>query len=114
MDGWMDGWMGGWVDGWTKGRKERGMGGDGMRWDGRGKEEWRDGEVLIIGKVVGWSGVVPEGLPSVKVRCGPWHFFLRNFGKTFFFFDLFRCWLDFGKVLEPKTEAKIDFHFISF
>ena len=23
-----------------------------------------DGEVLIIGKVVGWSGGVPKGLPS--------------------------------------------------
>ena len=31
-------------------------------------DERMDGEVLIIGMMVGWSGGVSKGLPSVEVR----------------------------------------------
>ena len=50
---------------------------------GTSMDGWMDGwmneEVLIIGKVVGWSGGVPKGLPSVEVRiwsvvCGASYF----------------------------------------
>ena len=72
-----------------------------------------DQEVLIIGRVVGWSGGVPKSLtsgegiwfPEIIVIC----FFLKAF-----FFDFFRCWVDFGRFWEAKTEAKIDFWDVFF
>ena len=67
-----------------------------------------DGEVLIIGKVVGWSGGVPKGLRCVSLQWGPWSFFLAFFPQAFFF-DFFRFWADFGWFWEVETEAKIDF-----
>ena len=58
---------------------------------------WMDGEVLIIGKVVGWSGGVPKGLVCVEVRpwsviCGGFFFqliFERASGAFFFIFGAF-------------------------
>ena len=76
-----------------------------------------DVEVLIIGKVVGWSGRVPKGLVGVEAR--PWSvgsgsvFFLSFFLDTIFF-DFFRCWVDFGRFWEAKMEAKIDFWEVFF
>ena len=72
-----------------------------------------DGEVLIIGKVVGWSGWVPKGLISVDARFGPRLFFWSFFWNAFFS-DFFRCWVDFGRFWEVKTEAKIDFFDVFF
>ena len=73
---------------------------------------WMDGEVLIIGKVVGWPGGVPKGLPCVKVR--PWSvspgacffrlIFERASGAFFFIFDAF--WWGFGK---PKRRSNSNF-----
>ena len=66
-----------------------------------------DGEVLIIGKVVGWSGGVPKGLPSVEVRtwaviCGGL-FFLTFFRRVFLseFLQLGAVLKGFGR---PKWE----------
>ena len=63
--------------------------------------------------MVGWFGWVPKGLPSFELRCGPslvfWSFFLDAI-----FFDFFRCWVDFGRFWEAKTEAKIDFWEVFF
>ena len=39
--------------------------------------------------------------------------FLEVFCKAFFF-DFFRCWVDFGRFWEAKTEAKIDFWEVFF
>ena len=68
-----------------------------------------DGEVLIIGKVVGSSGGVPKGLPCVEVRtwslrCGPCFFrliFERASGAFFLIFGAF--WGGFGR---PKWRPK--------
>ena len=75
-----------------------------------------DGKVLIIGKVVGWSGGGLKPLPSFKdrygaVSCKPVFFEVFS-GLNFFRF--FRCWFDFGKFLEAKIEAKIDFSEVFF
>ena len=35
---------------------------------GTSMDGWMDGEVLIIGRVVGWSGGVPNSLPSDNLR----------------------------------------------
>ena len=75
MDGWMDGWMKGWAD------------------------ECRDGEVLIIGMMVGWSGGVPKCLVSVKVRTWsviPGGFFFSTYFRKGFWSDFF----DFLWILE--------------
>ena len=74
---------------------------------------WMDGEVLIIGKVVGWSGWVPKGLPSFNSRYGPRPFFWSFFLDTIFFV-FFRCWVDFKEFWEAKMEAKIDFRDVFF
>ena len=74
-----------------------------------------DREVLIIGKVVGWSGGVPKGLP-----CGELRSWSVSSGACFFrlvfewaseaiFFDFLRFLMDFGWVLEAQMGAKIDF-----
>ena len=72
-----------------------------------------DGEVLIIGRVVGWSGGVPKGLPCSRLRCGArlffWSFFLDAI-----FFDFFRFLVDLGRFWETKMEAKIDFRELFF
>ena len=72
-----------------------------------------DGEVLIIGMMVGWSGGVPKGLVSVRgFGLRKWFFFA--FFRRPFFSDFFRCWVDFGRFWEAKTEAKIDFWDVCF
>ena len=68
-----------------------------------------DGEVLIIGKVVGWLGGVPKGLTSGGFR--PWSVicgasdFHSFFGRRFFsfFFDLGSILGGFGR---PKRRPK--------
>ena len=75
-------------------------------------DAWMDGEVLIIGKVAGWSGRVPKCLTSGWVAS-----LVGDFRSVFFlsfFFDFFRCWVDFGKFREAKMEAKIDFWEVFF
>ena len=74
----------------------------------RSMDGWMDGEVLIIGKVVGWSGWVPKGLPSCESRYGPRLFFWSFFLDTIFF-DFFRRRVDFGRVLGANMGSKIDF-----
>ena len=69
---------------------------------------WTDGEVLIIGMMVGWSGGVPKGLPCAESRLFPRLFFWSFFSKAFFFGCL-GFWCDLGRFWEAKTEAKIDF-----
>ena len=46
---------------------------------------WTDGEILIIGMMVGWSGGVSKCLPCVKSRCGAWLFFWSFFLNAIFF-----------------------------
>ena len=53
-----------------------------------------------------------------RVICGPGRWFAEVvffdlFSKAFFF-DFFRCWVDFGRFWEAKTEAKIDFWDVFF
>ena len=72
-----------------------------------------DGEVLIIGRVVGWSGGIPKGLTSGGVRtwsvsCGGFFFstyFRAGFWSVFFRFLVHfgriwkRFWMDFDGIL---------------
>ena len=67
-----------------------------------------DEEVLIIGKVVGWSGWVPKSLTSFNYRCVARPFF-RSFFLDTSFFVFFRRWVDFREFWEAKMDAKIDF-----
>ena len=46
--------------------------------------------------------------PPLESRRGAGLFFWCFFSNAFFF-DFFRCWVDFGRFWESKTEAKIDF-----
>ena len=67
-----------------------------------------DGEVLIIGMMVGWSDGVPKCLSSVMSRA------LGLEVHSLFFQTRFRegfrsDFFDFGRFLEAKMEAKIDF-----
>ena len=57
---------------------------------------WMDGEVLIIGKVVGWSGWVPKGLNSGGGCQLPWSFFFQLFFED----DFFRCFSMLGRFWE--------------
>ena len=80
MDGWLNGWMDE-MDGW-------------------------DGEVLIIGMMVGWSGWVPKSLVSGGTPNFHGVFFSRCFVKAYFFV-FFRIWFGFGRFGEAKMEVKI-------
>ena len=58
-----------------------------------------DQEVLIIGKVVGWSGWVPKGLPSGWGSQGPWSLIFTLFFEGVFlgFFSMLcRFWAVLG------------------
>ena len=57
----MDGWMDGWLDGWICESMEIGGAVCMDAWIDD-VDACMDGEVLIIGEVVGWSGWVPKGL----------------------------------------------------
>ena len=76
-----------------------------------------DGEVLIIGKVVGWSGGIPKGLTSgpgaALVGESRSLFFSTHFreGLRSVFFDF--C-VHFGGFWEAETDAKIDFSAVFF
>ena len=52
------------------------------------------------------------------LSCGPGRWFPElvffDFFSKVFFFDFFRCWVDFGRVWEAKMEAKIDFSDVFF
>ena len=71
-----------------------------------------DGEVLIIGRVVGWSGGVPKSLP-----CG--HLRTPGFGSHSLFFgvflegDFFSTFFHLGGILggfgRPKWKQKSNF-----
>ena len=74
---------------------------------------WMDGEVLIIGIMVGWSGGVPKCLSTVELRA-PGHDLHSLFFSKAIFFDFFRCWVDFGRFWEAKTGAEIDFREVFF
>ena len=68
---------------------------------------WMDGEVLIIGRVVGWSGGVPKSLPSVVARTPGLGFHSLFFG-VFLEGDFFSIFVDLGEILggfgRPKWE----------
>ena len=76
-----------------------------------------DGEVLIIGKVVGWSGGIPKGLTS-----GPGAALVGESRSLFFSTHFreglrsvfFRFFVHFGRFWEAETEAKIDFSAVFF
>ena len=72
-----------------------------------------DGEVLIIGMMVGWSGSVPKGLTCVDDRLFPRLFFWSFFSKAFFCGFLGFSY-DFARFWEAKMEAKIDFWEVFF
>ena len=71
-----------------------------------------DGEVLIIGKVVGWSGGVPKSLPSGDSRAPGLGSHSLFFG-VFLEGDFFSMFADLDEILEglgrPKWELKIEF-----
>ena len=73
---------------------------------------WMDGEVLIIGRVVGWSGGVPKSLTCGDFRTlefGSHSLFFGGFLKGDFFSifaDLGEIWGGFGR---PKWELKSNF-----
>ena len=69
---------------------------------------WMDGEVLIIGMMVGWSGGVPKGLVSSNSR---WVAVITEPGFFEFFFDadlfrFFHFWWILGGVGRPKRRRK--------
>ena len=60
--------------------------------------------------IVGWSVGVPKSLTCGGFFRGPprrMALFSAFFLKTFFF-DFLRLWVDFGRFLQAKMEAKID------
>ena len=69
-------------------------------------------EVLIIGKVVGWSGGVPKGLPSgsgAALVGGLRSLFFSTYFREGLRSVFFRFFVHFGRFWEAETEAKIDF-----
>ena len=79
---------------------------------GTSMDGWMDGEVLIIGRVVGWSGGVPKSLVSGEARTPGLElhsFFFRVFLEGDFFFDFCGFRLDFGRFWEAQMGVKIEF-----
>ena len=68
-----------------------------------------DGEVLIIGRVVGWSGGVPKSLTSGEVRTLGFDF-QSLFFKVFLKGDFFSIFADLGEILggfgRPRWKPK--------
>ena len=59
---------------------------------------WMNGEVLIIGIMVGWSGGVPKGPTSCGDHESHSLFYEDVFSKAFF--SIFcRFWVDLGRIL---------------
>ena len=67
------------------------------------------GALLVIGKVVGWSGGVPKGLPSGEFRWFPWLFLEGVFSKAITC-DFFHVWCILGSFWMPKSMPKSIFH----
>ena len=56
---------------------------------GRSMDGWMDGEVLIIGRVVGWSGGVPKSLPCDEFRAPGLGLHTKPFFSEFFWKGIF-------------------------
>ena len=67
-----------------------------------------DGEVLIIGRVVGWSGWVPKSLTCGEGSQGAWLCFTSFFGEGFFWRFL-AIWCRFEGFWEAQMGIKIEF-----
>ena len=78
---------------------------------------WMDGEVLIIRKVVGWSGGVPKGLISgwgAALVGGFWNLFFSTYFREGLRSVFFRFFVHSGGFWEAETEANIDFSAVFF
>ena len=70
-----------------------------------------DGEVLMIGKVVGWFGGVPKCLPSVELRTlsvGSGGLFFSNYFREGFWIDFFNFRRILGGFGRPKRSKSRD------